>query len=57
MDRPPHSVRIYTSGIDGRVYFDLRRFSLMRYYDDEHFIFDIQVHKEQLTGVGCWAKG
>lgn len=28
----------------------------MRYSEHNHFIFDVQMHKERLTGVGGWSK-
>lgn len=35
---------------------DARRFSLMRYADGDHVVFDDQMHKEWLTGIVDWAR-
>lgn len=52
IDPAHYSVRAYLHAIDARVYSAARRFGLIRYGGDKHFIFDSQMHEARLTDVG-----
>lgn len=55
-DWASYSAWTFIDGIDGPVYLDTRLFELLWYCKDEHFIFDVQMYVEQLTGVEGWVK-
>lgn len=54
--RASYLVQNCMDGVDGRPYKDARRSGLVRYHDNDHFIFDVQMHQDRLTGVGGWAR-
>lgn len=55
-DRATYLALTSMNNMDGQVYFDARRFSLMQYCQDEHFPSDVQVQEECPTGTEGWAK-
>lgn len=46
-----------SSGIDRQVYFDARQLNLVQYCEDEHFIFDVQMHKNNWLALEAEPSG
>lgn len=53
MDRAPYLVQLHLSLRDERLYIDAHRFQLMRYRDEEHFIYVEQFREKLFTGAGA----